>query len=229
MTRIRTIRADLLDLLEYTETEEPQLYQRLQEIWKWIKDKKDGLITSKNHVLNLLEEVIQDSIFWLEYKNLTTGEQHQVNQTLSSSRYYWSLVLFPLWFQEADPKSKRWKQELFRNNFKHLDNRDILETCREIAKQGGNTHTGYILDLSMATDLIAASSISQALAIQLTITSTESIASKKDKWEKTLTYWNIKRGLLVSYDPRHGVAARVTVILQECASLPDNCYHLRET
>lgn len=94
MTRIRTIRADLLDLLEYAETEEPQLYQRLQEIWKWIKDKKDGLIISKNHVLNLLEEVIQDSIFWLEYKTLTTGEQDQVNQTLSSSRYYWSLVLF---------------------------------------------------------------------------------------------------------------------------------------
>ena len=71
--------------------------------------------------MNLLEEVIQDSIFWLEYKTLTTGEQHQVNQTLSSSRYYWALILFPLWFQEADPKSKRWKQELFRNNFKHLE------------------------------------------------------------------------------------------------------------
>ena len=229
MTRIRTIRADLLDLLEYTETEEPQLYQRLQEIWRWIKDKKDGLITSKNHVLNLLEEVIQDSIFWLEYKTLTTGEQHQVNQTLSSSRYYWSLVLFPLWFQEADPKSKRWKQELFRNNFKHLDNRDILETCREITKRGGSTHTGYILDLSMATDLIAASSSSQALAVQLTITSVGSLASKKDKWEKTLIHWNIKRGLLVSYDPRNSVVARVAVILRECASLPDNCYHTRET
>ena len=228
MTRIRTIKADLLDLLDYTETEEPQLYRRLQEIWKWIKDKKDGLVTSKNHVLNLLEEVIQDSIFWLEYKTLTTGEQHQVNQTLSSSRYYWSLVLFPLWFQEADPKSKRWKQELFKNNFKHLDNRDILETCREITKQGGNTHTSYILDLSMATDLIAASSISQALAVQLTITLVGSLTSKRDKWKKTLIHWKIERGVLVSYNPRNSVAVRATTILQECASLPDNCYHLVE-
>ena len=32
MTRIGTIKADFLDLLEYTETEEPQLYQRLQVI-----------------------------------------------------------------------------------------------------------------------------------------------------------------------------------------------------
>lgn len=229
MTRIGTIKADLIDLLEYTETEEPQLHKRLQEIWKWVKDKKDGLITSKNHVLNLLEEVIEDSIFWLNYQSITSKEQHQVNQTLSRSRYYWSLILFPLWFQEVDPKSKRWKQELFKNNFKHLDNRDILETCREITRQGGNTHTGYILDLSMATDLIAASSSSQALAVQLTITSVGSLASKKDKWEKTLIYWNIKRGLLVSYDPRNSVVARVAVILQECASLPDNCYHQKET
>jgi hypothetical protein len=94
-TRIKTIREDLDELLEYTMTEEPQLHKRLLEMWPWIKDKKDGLITSRYHVLNLLEEIIKDSIYWLNYKALTQQEQSQAVQILTPSRRYWSLVLFP--------------------------------------------------------------------------------------------------------------------------------------
>ena len=79
---------------------------------------------------------------------------------------------------------------------------------------------------SQAASLIR---LSGKLFTRKSLTSAESLTSKKDKWEKTLIYWNIKRGLLVSYNPRNSVVARVVIILQECASLPDNCYHLRET
>ena len=219
-TRVKIIKEDLEELLEYTETEEPKLYQRLSEIWRWIKKKKDGLILSKRHVLNFLEEIIEDSFYWLNYQTLSLEDKEKAEKQLTPSRYYWSLVLFPLWFRESDPKLGIWKQKLMRNEYKHLDNKDIQDTCNAIENEGGNTHTGYILDLSMATDLVAATACSTSLAVQLTTMSKQQLLTqKKNKWKQTLQYWNINRGLLVSYNPKNDAGFRATHILRECRYL----------
>lgn len=223
-SKIVKIRENLLDLLEYTSTEEPELHSRLQELWNWIKDKKDGLIMNKNHVLNLLTEVINDSVFWLNYQTLTKSEKTEIKNQLTTSRKYWSLVLFPTWFREKDPKLKKWKQALLKNKFKHLDLQDIIIICQEIEQLGGSTHICYLLDLSMATDLIAANNISATLAVQLTTLSEKWLDTKQDEWEKTLKYWQIKRGLLLSYSPQINDFDKASLIFQKCTLLPDICY-----
>lgn len=47
---------------------EPKLAKRLKEIRVWIKNKKEGQITSKKFVLMLLRQLIKDSQVWLDIK-----------------------------------------------------------------------------------------------------------------------------------------------------------------
>lgn len=224
-SRTQSLKDDLLDLLEYTSSEEPQLYERLDEMWKWIKKMKDGLLMSKNHVLNLFEEVIQDSIFWLEYQTLSVEDQEEAVKNLSTSRQYWSLELFPLWFREPDPKLNLWKSKMLKGDFHHLDEQAINSTCEDIRRHKGSTHSSYVLDLSMATDLIAASASSKPLTVQLTTVSGDWLHDKTDQWKETLSYWQIKHGLLLSYNPsKVGSGFRAYTILQKCGQINSPCY-----
>ncbi len=58
-----------------------------------------------------------------------------------------------------------------------------------------------IADLAITTDIIVSSRLEQHLCVQVTSFSDLYSQYKFDKWEKTLKYWVIERGLFLSYNP----------------------------
>lgn len=220
--RVVSIRQDLLELIEFTEEVEPALHIRLSNLFRWIKEKKDGLLASKNHVLNLLEELITDSWVWLSYSALSMDDQATLSSTLSPAQRYWSIELFPLWFCEKDPKLDRWKQELMAGNFNQSDLVEIIATCKVIDARGGSTQIRYLLDLAMATDLIAASALTNLLPVQLTTLNIGWRGDKRTDWVITLQHWGIQRAFLLGYNPRRGQVQRAERILRECDDLTQN-------
>jgi hypothetical protein len=222
--RVNNIRQELLDLHEYTKEMEPALHDRLFNLYRWIREKKDGLLTNKNHVLNLLEELIADSWAWLNYSALSVDDQVTLSATLSPAQRYWSLELFPMWFHERDPKLDRWKQELMAGNFNQSDFTEIITTCKVIGTRGGSTQIRYLLDLSMATDMIACSACANALPVQLTTLNIGWIENKRTEWVATLQHWGIRRAFFLSYNPLRGQLRRAERILRECDDLTQNGY-----
>jgi hypothetical protein len=105
----------------------------------------------------------------------------------------------PAWFQESDPHSPTWKKKIMSGEFQNSDNHAISQLNHAIMNQGGSAVWRYILDLSMATDLLVAGSTQQALCVQLTSITDPWLDDKSQKWSKTLRYWKIPRGLLLSY------------------------------
>jgi hypothetical protein len=60
----------------------------------------------------------------------------------------------------------------------------------------------YIADLSMATDIIISSREEQPLCLQLTTISAKFSQKKSEDWENTLRFWEIEKGLFLSFNPR---------------------------
>jgi hypothetical protein len=108
------IREYLDTVIERATINEPLLAKRLREIKKWIAEKKDGLLISKNHILELLTEIILDSELWLNISRLSDDERlffYQDNQ-ITAAEILWFEQLFPRWFRERDPQSPIWKQKI---------------------------------------------------------------------------------------------------------------------
>jgi hypothetical protein len=55
------MKVQLDELIAQAELVEPDLANRIREFKRWIAKKKDGLLDSKPCVLDLLQEIIQDS------------------------------------------------------------------------------------------------------------------------------------------------------------------------
>jgi hypothetical protein len=218
------VRERLKQLIQQANRVEPNLAHKLSALVKWIKDKKDGLLASKPYVLDLLGEMILDTEIWLMLQSLSPEDKQQLD--LSITEQYWLEVLFPKWINDRDPKFPSWKREVMDGQFKREDETILQELFREIKKRDGSYLWKYLLDLSMATDLLASGELEEPLCTQLTTLSEPYFTEKRQKWEETLTYWGIERGIIISYNPmeKNLVTQLVTVILQYSDRPLTSCY-----
>jgi hypothetical protein len=179
----------------------PLLANRLDEMWRWIRDKKPGQLMSKRYVIKLLVELCRDSQVWLALNTLEPVAKKAFEEEMSPTERYWYTELFPRWFNERDPKLPTWQKKLMAGEFSQKDQELIDDLCGRINRQEGSSWNSYILDLSMATDLIVSGVLAKPLCVQLTQSQDQFTADKKEKWELTLRYWQIQRGLFVSFNP----------------------------
>ena len=227
----KEIRARLDELIVQADKIEPTLAKRLIDLRKWIKQKKDGCLNSKPYVLDLLAEVVLDSTFWLDLNplNVTQRQFIYTEMNCSPAQQYWFDVLFPQWLNERDPKLPIWKQEVMAGNFNRDDEIIIRSISQKIEALGGSCLWNHILDLSMATDLVTTGIRKDPLCVQLTTVSGINLTQKHEKWQKTLIYWSIKRGLLISYNSMRSnhVAILADRILNCSDNLPTPCYTVK--
>ncbi|NTW21669.1 MAG: hypothetical protein HGA42_19815, partial [Nostocales cyanobacterium W4_Combined_metabat2_030] len=191
--------------------------------------KKDGLLTSKPLVLDFLTELILDATLWLKLKQLTPDEKEKFFEQaqLTPAERYWYEFLLPQWMNESDPKLDTWKKKIMSGAYTQDDRAFINSISHEIEALGGACLWRYILDLSMATDLLISGNLELPLCVQITMLSDEWLENKNAHWEATLRYWWIQRGLLLSFNPRKLEGKLVTlaeVILQKGDELPPTCY-----
>jgi hypothetical protein len=212
------IKDRLDELILKAAVSEPQLADRLVEFKQWIAKKKDGSLTSKRYVLDFLRELIQDSEFWLIIRTMPMGDRVELYEVaeISLAERYWLDELFPTWFMEADPKSSTWKEKMMSGEFQSYDNQAISQLERTIVYQGGSAAKRYILDLSMATDIVVVKT-QEPLCTQITSITGDNLTLKAAKWEETLKYWFILRGLILSYSKRRVDYQDLAKTILECS------------
>jgi hypothetical protein len=224
----REIEPELKRLSSLATLLEPGLADRLEEIRRWIKDKKPGLLTSKKYVIDFLYELILDTHTWLGLQTLTELEKEEVFKQMSSVERFWYEFLFPKWFNECDPKLPIWKQKMMSGDFSKSDEPLLNLIVYQIQRDGADVLRRYIVDLSMATDLVVSSSSETPLCVQLTILANEYLTSKKQHWEATLRYWGIERSLFLNFNPSHPIATiprLANEIIWQSDNLPPSCYN----
>ncbi|MFB8790227.1 MAG: hypothetical protein U7123_15575 [Potamolinea sp.] len=199
----KEIQPKLKSLRQEASSIDPCLARKLDEINRWVKDVKPGSLTAKKFVMAFLLEVIRDSKVWLKIKALPSQEEQQSKfEQMTPSERYWYSYLFPKWLSQTDPKFWLWKQKLMAGEFNQADDHVIKSIATEIVQRECTFWHCYVVDLSMATDLIVSSSQKKPLCIQVTSISEEFLQQKYADWENTLQNWGINRGLFLSYNPR---------------------------
>jgi hypothetical protein len=189
----------LAALITTADKVEPKLAERLKVLSSWIRKKSPGQIRAKPYVFALLLEVCLLAENWLILKDATQADWAEYRDSVSPSQQYWETQLFPCWFNEIDPKQKEWQRHLMAGDFTADDARTINMVCMNIGLQHGDWVTSLLLDLAMATDIIATGERKKPLCVQITSQLGENLNKKYTKWEKTLRYWQIERGLLLSF------------------------------
>ena len=196
------IKEKLKSLIEEASTIDPSLAIRLNQINNWIKDVKPGTLMSKRFVLLFLQQFIRDTEIRLDIKRLTSeAERQDVYELMTPPERYWYGELFPRWLSKNDPKFHIWRKKLMSGEFNQEDEKLINLIANVIKLNGGQALQRYIIDLSMASDIIVSSIQEQPLCIQLTSQSQEFTQAKSDDWEDTLISWGIARGLFLSFNP----------------------------
>jgi hypothetical protein len=219
------VKARLQALIVDATTIAPLLAKRLDQIRRWIKDKKPGLLASKPYVMDFLHELDRDVRTWLAIQELEPDWSKDLLEQMSASEKYWYIELFPQWINEPDPKLSIWKRKLMAGEYHH-DDEDLINDLRDrIDANHGSSWACYILDLSMATDLIASGSLEKPLCVQLTTQQSQYSVEKKEKWELTLRHWKIQRGLFVSFNPVNSRGVLASRLLQESDGLPARGYN----
>lgn len=132
------VKSDLVQLIQDSKDVSPELASKLDEMSRWIVKKKSGLLRSKSHVMQLLEDLIADSTFWLSIQLLSEEDKNAELADLSKLERYWYLDLFPAWFNEKDPKLNIWKQNLMAGNFQGDDAAFINKICSRLKNCGGD-------------------------------------------------------------------------------------------
>ncbi len=228
LVRAEEIKNELKRLSRLAASVEPGLANRLEEMSRWVKDKKPGLLVRKKTVLLFLLELIEDARFWLDIKALTPETRQAVFDRMTPSQRYWHGYLFPKWFNEPDPKLSIWKQKMMAGDFREEDYPLIKLLLYHAQKSGGSAVRRYIIDLSMATDLVVSGHLGVPLCVQLTTIASDLAIDKKQAWEVTLRYWGIERGLFVSFNPGNQpdiVGFLADEILRQSDELPSVCYN----
>lgn len=198
----KEIQDKLKSLIEEASAIDSSLATRLDEIYRWVKDVKPGSLTAKKFVSLFLLQIIKDAEAWLIVKSLPSQEEQQsAFDALQPTLKYWYSYLFPKWLSENDPKFYIWRQKLMAEEFSQEDTRLLEAVANTVTRRGGNVVQRYIADLSMATDIIVSSKQNKSLCIQLTTLSDEFSQNKSEDWENTLQFWEIERGLFLSYNP----------------------------
>ena len=196
------IKEKLKSLIEEASTIDPSLAIRLNQINNWIKDVKPGTLMSKRFVLLFLQQFIRDTEIRLDIKRLTSeAERQDFYESMTPPERYWYSELFPRWLSKNDPKFHIWRKRLMSGEFNQEDEKLINLIADVIKLNGGQALQRYIVDLSMASDIIVSSVQEQPLCIQLTSQSQEFTQTKSDDWENTLISWGIARGLFLSFNP----------------------------
>lgn len=220
------VRAELNSIITEAESLEPLLANRLRQFLRWIKDKKDGLLTNKRLVLSLIIEIIQDAKLWIEIQDLNSEERADFyNEAgFTSSEKYWYETLFPEWFMNQDPKLSIWTKKLMADEFPRSDQKIMDEFIWEFNRLRQPALYRYILDLSMATDLVISYNSGEPLAVQMTSSNPDLLGQKQSEWEKTLVYWKVPRGVLFSHYTSHRVGKSVEILLKHADTLENGCY-----
>lgn len=196
------IREKLKSLIEEASSIDPSLAIKLNQINNWIKDVKPGTLMSKRFVLLFLQQFIRDTEIRLDIKRLTSeAERQDFYESMTPPERYWYSELFPRWLSKNDPKFHIWRKKLMSGEFNQEDEKLINLIADVIKRNGGQVLQRYIIDLSMASDIMVSSIQEQPLCIQLTSQSQEFTQTKADDWEDTLISWGIARGLFLSFNP----------------------------
>lgn len=208
------IREKLKSLIEEASSIDPSLAIKLNQINNWIKDVKPGTLMSKRFVLLFLQQFIRDTEIRLDIKRLTSeAERQDFYESMTPPERYWYGELFPRWLSKNDPKFYIWRKKLMSGEFNQEDEKLINLIADVIKRNGGQVLQRYIIDLSMASDIIVSSVQEQPLCIQLTSQSQEFTQTKSDDWEDTLISWGIARGLFLSFNPGESDFINQIVIL----------------
>ena len=227
----KDIKSRLDSLIAEADTVNIALASRLRQIKSWVKNTKPGSLSKKRELIFFLRELIEDVEILLALQELDPINFEVALKELTPTERYWFTDLFPKWFKQFDPKLSIWKKELMAGNFESKDRRILNILSDLVKKRGGSISLRYIFDFSMATDLIVSGILEKPLSVQLTITNEYLLDDKKSKWKDTLKYWNIKRGIFISYNPVSKTGSELDVIqrlsayiLDKANTLPNTCY-----
>lgn len=221
------IKSELESLIKNVQPVEPDLANRLKQIKRSIKKFAPAEIMSRKILADFLSEVFEDSKLYLTLSICTVEEKQEIFENLTCSEKYWYEVVFPNWFSKHDPNFSTWIGKMKSRQIGQNDKALIDVLSNEIENKGGDCFWGFILDLSMATDLVVSASLNMPLCVQLTTVSKKLSVAKKDSWEAVLCYWGLKRGLFVSFSPKghYGNMANLAdFLLQKGDDLPSHCY-----
>jgi hypothetical protein len=208
--------SDLSHLIQETRPVDLRLSTRLGEIYTWVEQYKPGKLTSAKYVMILLTQLIVDTENWLNLEEariyaLQNDDQIFYQELLNGynpAEQHWLRVCFPAWFSEQDPKFQKWKTALISKRFTADDTGVLDSLSRIIEIMGGYVFLSLLGDLSLSTDLIAASSSGNALCIQQTRQGGTWLQKKHTTWQADLEHWKIDRGLLLSFVPPNGPTAQ---------------------
>lgn len=217
----------LKQLAVEAEAVNPALADKLKNLCRWIKGKSPGKLREKKYVAAVLTQLINDIRAWLVLNELSDNDREIVFSQKSPAQRYWFESLLPEWFANEDKYLPNWKQKLMQGKYEDDDEpfRNVL--IWQIKERKGNTLWRYLLDLSMATDLIVNHTQNAPLCIQYTKSSEDNTAEKRDKWEKTLRYWGIERGIFVRVHPKSrnpGIVKLANLSLVQSDNLSSGCY-----
>lgn len=217
----------LKELIEKAKITNPQLVNKLNSLIKWIKDKPSGKIRQKKYVAAILIQLIKDVEILLKLSEFTNDEKQIFLQKLNPSQSYWFEILLPQWFIKEDKYFLIWRRKIMNDEYDDDDEifRNVL--VKLIKDSGGHSLWRYLLDLSMATDIIVNNQLKKALCVQYTVSPQRNTSNKKITWEDILRYWNIKHGIFVhvnSHNKRDNVHKLTSLCLEESDNLSDNCY-----
>jgi len=223
----KEIQEKLKSLIEEASAIDPSLATKLDEINRWVKDVKPGLLTAKKFVMLFLIQIVKDFQILLDIKALASEEEQQsYYERMTPTERYWYSELFPKWLNENDPKFYIWRQKLMAGEFSQEDAGVIQFVGSTIKRRGGTVVQRYVADLSMATDIIISNSQEKPLCIQLTTLSDEFSQEKSEEWENTLRSWGIERGLFLSFNPSQPdfVNQLVNIVLYNSNNLRTEIY-----
>lgn len=196
------IKKKLDSLIKEASIIDHNLAVKLNQIKLWIKNVKSGKLVSKLFVVLFLRQFIADAEIILDIKGSVSEEEQQAfYQEMTPPEKYWYGELFPKWLGDSDPKFYFWRTKLMAGQFSQEDGEIIKSISGLIKRYSGKTLQRYILDLSMATDIIVSSNQEKPLCIQLTSQSEEFSQTKSNDWENILILWGVERGLFLSYNP----------------------------
>lgn len=209
--RLRKLKKDALYL-------EPKLAKRINEIGTTLLSYKDELIDKKLFLIKFLNEFYYDIQTYLydikPIVNLSPEEIEKfwLQNNLSVTEYFWYSFVLPKWLSQEDPKFAYWIEKLIEEEYTGSDEDLIIALTKTInARVDASASHRYILDLSMATDLLVSHvpSILEPVFVQLTGISylwdgqkNPDFLKKQQKWSHRISIWGIKRALMVAHDAK---------------------------
>lgn len=189
---------------------EPNLATRINEIGITLLKYKNELIDKKQFLIDFLNEFYYDIQTYLSLPQEKIQEFYQ-QKNISLTEYYWYSVVLSDWLSKEDPKFSYWIEKLLLEEYKGNDQNLILALTQKInARSDGSASHRYILDLSMATDLLVSHVPSQFEPVFVQLKGipifrdgqrNPDFINEQQRWNSTLSCWCIKRALLVAHNP----------------------------